>query len=109
MNSIVLEGLPYIGPAVEHVGVSRLRRLNATRLRDNKKAIVIQDNDDPIAVLLTYERYMDIQGKLEALLRTVELLSDESERQLLVDGLEDWKSGRTKSIQEIRASLGDET
>lgn len=109
MNSLVKEGFPCIDPTVEHVGVSRLRRLNATKLRENKRAIVFQDNDEPIAVLVTYKQYLDMQGKLQALLRTVELLSDGSERQLLADGLRDVTQDRTKSIEEIRAALFDGT
>lgn len=109
MNNIVRQGLPYIDPNVEHVGVSRLRRLNATRLRQHQKVTVVQDNDEPIAVLVAYKKYLEVQGMLEALLRTVELLSDESERQLLVDGLRDVSEGRTKSIEEVRASLFDGT
>ena len=109
MNSIVRQGLPYIDPTVEHVGVSRLRRVNATRLRENRKVTVVQDNGEPIAVLVAYRKYLELQDTLEALLRTVELLSDESERQLLVDGLRDVSEGRTKSIEEIRASLFDGT
>ena len=109
MNSIMRQGLPYIDPTVEHVGVSRLRRLNANRLRENQRVTVVQDKDEPIAVLVAYGKYMEVQRMLEALLRTVELLSDESERQLLEGGLQDVAEGRTKRIEEIRASLFDGT
>ena len=36
------------------VGISRLRALNATQLRELDKTHVIQDNDKPLAVLLNY-------------------------------------------------------
>jgi len=34
--------VPYIDPNVEHVGVSRLRTLNASNLRNFEKTLVIQ-------------------------------------------------------------------
>ncbi|MDA1315878.1 MAG: hypothetical protein O2968_21350 [Acidobacteria bacterium] len=99
--------IPYIDPDVEHVGVSRLRKLNATNLRHERKALVIQDNDTPLAVLLSYEQFLSMQQKIEQLLETLELFSNDAERALLVDGLEDLRSGRTKSFSEIRRSLDD--
>lgn len=100
--------MPYIDPNVEHVGVSRLRKLNATNLRQATKTLVIQDNDTPLAVLLAYEQFLRMQQKIEQLLETLELLSDHEERALLVAGLEDLKSGRTKRFSEIRRSLDSE-
>ena len=100
--------MPYIDPDVEHVGVSRLRKLNATNLRQASKTLVIQDKDTPLAVLLAYEQFLCMQQKIEQLLETLELFSDDAERALLVEGLEDLRSGRTKSFSEIRRSLDSE-
>jgi PHD/YefM family antitoxin component YafN of YafNO toxin-antitoxin module len=99
--------IPYIDPDVEHVGVSRLRKLNATNLRHSSKTLVIQDNDTPLAVLLAYEQFLFMQQKIEQLIETLELMSSDAERALLVEGLEDLRSGRTKSFSKIRRSLDD--
>jgi hypothetical protein len=58
--------IPYIDPSVQHIGISRLRALNVTQLRDLDKTLVIQDNDKPLAVLLKYEHFMAIQERLGA-------------------------------------------
>ena len=97
--------IPYIDPNVEHVGVSRLRTLNATNLRHFNKTLVIQDNDTPLAVLLTYEQFLSMQKQLQAVLETVELIADDEERSALVSGLQSLSEGRTKPLSEIRAAL----
>jgi translation initiation factor IF-3 len=58
------DSIPYLDPSVQHVGISRLRALNVTQLRDLDKTLVIQDNDKPLAVLLKYEHFMAIQKRL---------------------------------------------
>ena len=56
--------IPYLDPSVQHVGISKLRALKVTQLRDLDKTLVIQDNDKPLAVLLKYEHFMAIQERL---------------------------------------------
>ncbi len=56
--------IPYLDPSVQHVGISKLRALNVTQLRAMDKTWVIQDNDEPLAVLLKYEHFMAIQQRL---------------------------------------------
>jgi hypothetical protein len=56
--------IPYLDPTVQHVGISRLRALNVTQLRDLDKALVIQDNDNPLAVLVKYEQLMAMQERM---------------------------------------------
>ena len=97
--------VPYIDPNVEHVGVSRLRTLNATSLRHFSKALVIQDNDTPLAVLLTYDQFLLMQKQLQAVLETVEVMADEEERSALISGLKAVSEGKTKPLSEIRAAL----
>jgi hypothetical protein len=97
--------IPYIDPNVEHVGVSRLRTLNATNLRHFDKALVIQDNDTPLAVLLTYEQFLSMQRQLQAVLETVEVITDDEECSALAAGLQALSEGRTKPLSEIRAAL----
>jgi hypothetical protein len=98
-------GVPYIDPNVEHVGVSRLRRLNAGNLRSIDKALVIQDKDIPLAVLLSYDQFLTLQKRLQSVLETMEVLMDEEECSLLVAGLADMKAGRTRPLSAIRAAL----
>jgi hypothetical protein len=57
--------LPYVDPTVQHVGVTKLRSLNVTQLRDLDKTLVIQDNDKPLAVLLRYEHFMEMQARIQ--------------------------------------------
>ena len=97
--------IPYIDPNVEHVGVSHLRKLNATNLRSQEKALVIQDNETPLAVLLTYEQYLIIQQQLRSIVDTIEVLTDESESAALNAGLKDVRAGRITPLSEIRAAL----
>jgi hypothetical protein len=97
--------VPYIDPNVEHVGVSRLRTLNATNLRHFNKTLVIQDNNTPLAVLLTYEQFLLMQRQLQAVLETVEVLADDEERSALAEGLRAVSEGKTKPLSEIRAAL----
>ncbi len=56
--------IPYLDPSVQHVGISRLRALNVTQLRDLDKTLVIQDNDKPLAVLLKYEYFLAMQERI---------------------------------------------
>ena len=51
-------------PSVQHVGISRLRALNVTQLRELDKTLVIQDNDKPLAVLLKYEHFLAMQEQI---------------------------------------------
>ena len=55
--------IPYLDPSVQHVGISRLRALNVTQLRELDKTLVIQDNEEPLAVLLKYDQFMAMQNK----------------------------------------------
>ena len=49
---------------MQHVGISKLRALNVTRLRDLNKTLVIRDNDKPMAVPLKYEHFMAMQEQI---------------------------------------------
>jgi PHD/YefM family antitoxin component YafN of YafNO toxin-antitoxin module len=95
----------YINPNVRSVGVSKLRSLNATQLRGMDKTLVIQENDQPLAVLLKYDEYLAMQEELMALLETQSVLSDNEELKDIVSGLDDIKTGKTKSIHELRQTV----
>lgn len=100
-----IDQIPYVDPNVEHVGVSHLRELNAAKLRENEKTLVIRDKNTPVAVLLTYETFLDYQRELKNLMETIDLIFDPDERQLLVDGLRAVADGDVKSIDDIRAEF----
>lgn len=97
--------VPYIDPNVEHVGVSRLRRLNATNLRNFGKTLVIQDNNTPLAVLLAYDQFLSMQKQLQSVLETIEVLTDDDERTALIEGLKAIGEGKSRPLSEIRAAL----
>ncbi|HLJ13033.1 MAG TPA: hypothetical protein VKV15_00935 [Bryobacteraceae bacterium] len=97
--------IPFIDPNVEHVGVSRLRQLDGKSLRKVDKTLVIREHEKPLAVLIGYEQYLIIQNQLQAVMETLDILTDPEERQLLLAGLQEVNSGNTKSIEEIRQSL----
>jgi len=97
--------VPYIDTSIEHVGVSRLRTLNATNLRNFDKTLVIQDNDKPLAVLLAYDQFLLMQKQLETVLETIEVLTNEEDVAALIAGLHAIEAGKTKPLAEIRAAL----
>jgi PHD/YefM family antitoxin component YafN of YafNO toxin-antitoxin module len=98
--------IPIIDPSVKHVGVSKLRELNATKLKEqNDETLVIQDNDQPLAVLLSYENYLIIQEQLAALMSTLELFSESQELEGVLRGLNEVSEGRTRSFSEVKAAL----
>ncbi len=99
--------IPVIDPSVKHVGVSKLRELNATRLREETIAgtFVIQENDTPLAVLLSYEKYLRIQEQRQAVMNTLDLLCDADEVNGLITGIREAAAGKSRSIADIRADL----
>ena len=98
--------LPRLDPDVKYVGVSKLRDLNATKLKDDQgTTYVLQDNDQPLAVLLSYERYLVIQEQLVSVMNALEMLSDSDERKGLIAGIQDLKSGRTRPFADVKAAL----
>lgn len=101
-----MAAIPIIDPNVRHVGVSKLRELNASTLKEKtEQTLVIQENDKPLAVLLSYEKFLIIQEQLLAVFNTIELLSDQAEHKSLVAAFEDIRSGRVRSLREIEDEL----
>ena len=92
----------YIDPNVSHVGVSKLRTLNASKLREMDRKFVIQENDEPLAVILTFDDYLRMQ---DLQLRIVSQLLHEGEIAGMEAGLKDLQAGRTRSISEVRESF----
>lgn len=98
--------IPNIDPNVKHVGVSKLRDLNASKLREQTDdTLVIQENDVPLAVLLSYKRFQAIRQEFDAMVSMIELLADKSEHEGLLAAFEDIRAGRVRSLDEIEADL----
>ncbi len=98
--------IPNIDPNVKHVGVSKLRTLNATKLKEQtEETLVIQENDIPLAVLLSYKRFQEIRGEFDAMVSMIELLASASEHKGLLAAFEDIRAGRVRSLDEIEADL----
>jgi hypothetical protein len=95
-----------IDPNVRFVGVSKLRELNAAKLKDTD-TLVFQDNDEPLAVLLTYEKFMEIQQQVYSLLNTIDLCQEHAEIEGLKAAFQDIKEGRIRSLAEIKAELAN--
>ena len=53
--------IPYLDPTVQHVGISRLRALNVTQLRELDGD---SGHDKPLAVLLKYEHFLAMQEQI---------------------------------------------
>jgi len=100
---------PNIDPRIRHVGVSKLRDLNATKLKEQEDdTLVIQENDTPLSVLFSYKRYQEMRDEFNALMSMVEMLTSESERNGLLAALEDVRVGRVRSLADIEADLKKE-
>ena len=104
-STIQPNDIPFIDPRVEHVGVSRLRTLNATNLGKINKTLVIQDNDNPLAVLLSYEQYLLIQNKLQSVLKLLEVASNPSTREGISSGMKDIVEGKTIPASEVLSDV----
>jgi hypothetical protein len=101
-----ISAIPVIDPDVRFVGVSKLRDMNATKLRDNAQTTyVFQDNDQPLAVLLSYDRYLTIQSQLDGVVGLLEMLTNDKEREGVVAGLHDVTAGRFKPFSQVKAAL----
>jgi|SRR5215472_2816067 len=102
--------IPNIDPSVKYVGVSKLRDLNATKLKEqNDETLVIQDNEHtPLAVLLSYKKFLAIREEFQAVVNMIELLSNETERAGLLAAFEDLRAGRVRSLADIEAEMENE-
>jgi hypothetical protein len=61
-------GTVYLDRRLRFVGVSFLRKFNAETLRNiGETRYVIQDSDEPIAVLVGYAAFMAVQDRIDAL------------------------------------------
>jgi hypothetical protein len=100
-----LPAYPVIDPTIKHVGVSKLRELNATALKETDDTFVIQDNNTPLAVLLTYKKFLNMQRELLSVINTLELLTESTELAGVLAGIEEMQAGRARPLADIEADL----
>ena len=74
-------------------------------MKENDDTFVIQDNDTPLAVLVSYKNYLMMQEQLLSVWNTVELLSDQNEIAGVQAGMKEVASGDFRSFAEIKAGL----
>ena len=97
---------PDIDPRIKHVGVSKLRDLNATKLREQEdNTLVIQENDTPLSVLFSYKRYQEMRAEMNSLLSMIEMLTSDHERKGLLEAFDDIRAGRIRTLAEIEVDL----
>jgi PHD/YefM family antitoxin component YafN of YafNO toxin-antitoxin module len=101
----IVEDFPTIDPTVRHIGVSKLRGLNADKLRETEETFVIQDNDKPLAVLLTYDKFLAMQEKIKSVVNVVDLLRNPAEIEALEAAFADVSANRLKSLDTITEEL----
>ena len=105
LRTTMLNDVPYIDTSISDIGVSQLRKLNATELRKTKKTLVVRDNNVPLAVILKYEQFLVMQNKLEAALKTVDLLTKGTDTQAVIQSLMDALKGKGVDLEEIAPEL----
>jgi hypothetical protein len=96
--------IPRVDPNVQYVGVSKLRSLNATKLQELDKTLVIQDDEKPVAVVLSYEQFLGMQNERDRILRTLETVLTENKDDLL-EALQNAREGSTIPISEVKKLL----
>jgi hypothetical protein len=94
--------IPHIDPSVQYVGVSKLRLLNAERLRSLDNTLVIQDDDKPLAVVLSYDQFLEMQKERSAILATLETIWNEEDRSALIAAMRGAAKGHTKQDSQVR-------
>jgi hypothetical protein len=100
---------PDIDPRIRHVGVSKLRDLNATKLKENEDdTYVIQENDVPLSVLFSYKKYQEMRAQMNSLVSMIEMLTSDNERNGLLEAFEDVRAGRIRTLAEIEKDLEKE-
>ena len=98
-----------INPHVKYVGVSKLRDLNASKLKEQKEdTFVIQENDTPLSVLLSYKKYLEMREEFNAMVSMIEMLANPTERNGILQAFEDIRAGRVRSLTDIEADLEKE-
>jgi hypothetical protein len=93
---------PYIDEKVQHIGITRLRMLNAANLRDLDKTLVIQDNDKSLAVLLSYENFLIMQKQLISVLETLDMFTNGDEPERVRKGLDERNTGQFRPFRQIQ-------
>jgi hypothetical protein len=109
MTALELKPFPELDPNVLYVRVSKLRELKVDKLRNLNKTLVIQDNETPLAVVLSYDQFLEMQNERKQILATLQTVLEKGERTSLEKALEEASNGHTKPISAIRKSLKETT
>jgi CheY-like chemotaxis protein len=96
-------GVAYIDPNVQYVGVSKLRTLNASSLEGS--TFVVQENNQPIAVIVSFTQYLEMQKERDKVRATLEMLVNDNERNALLAGMQDVLSKKIKPISVVRETI----
>ena len=62
--------MPFIDDRIKHVGISKLREMTADFLRQmggERLMYVLQIDGEPLAVILSYEMFLEIQSAIQSL------------------------------------------
>jgi len=100
-RELLMSAIPTIDPNVKHVGVSKLRDFNASKLKETEDTYVIQENEVPLAVLLRYEKFLIMQEQIQSMFNTVELFQETAELDGVRAGLRQFNEGKTRKLSEI--------
>ena len=95
---------PVIRPEIRHIGVSKLRQLSATALRETADTLIMY-NDKPLAVLMKYGRFLDVQRRLVSATNTLELLTESEELAGVLAGIEEMSAHKARPLADIDAEL----
>ncbi len=63
--------LPYIDPNVDHVDAKKFRHMPPHKLKALDRTTVLRDDDVPLAVLVPYNTFLEIQDELSRLKETI--------------------------------------
>ena len=78
----------------------------ASLQRDGKARMVIQDDDTPLAVVLSYEQYLDMQQERENIIATLEALFEKDGKSSdLIMALQQTRAGNVKPFSLVRRTL----
>ena len=98
--------MPIIDRKIKYQGISGLRKLDGKQLRAlDDNMIVIQEHNSPLAVMLSYEKYLVLQDQLQAVMETIDVLGSPEELSALLAGVRDVGESRVESLDDIRKGL----
>lgn len=89
-------GVPVIDPTVRYVRVSKLRELKAEKLRALGQTLVVQDDERPLAVVISFAQFLKMQQERERILEIVESFKRKEDQLRALN--EEANAGKTSSL-----------